>query len=184
MGKKICVYLNMTTVNAFNTLLREFIAELAESFPEHEKLQLALATLDGLVKALPSKPMQLFMDALGPHSGLIMARDDSLFEQDIDIGGSLDLKEIWNTEGLSQNTRDAIWQYISTLYLLGNTVQHIPSELLSSIETVAQNCASQIESGQLNMADMTSSLLQSMSGLMQQQQHQQNRKNNNKKRLT
>lgn len=146
--------------------MKEFVRELSATFPEHEALQVFDRGFDAFIALDPSKPLTVFMDALNPHGDLIMARDNALFEQEIDMGGYVDLHSIWKTENLSDTTRSAIWQYISTLFLLGTTVQNMPAELLSSIETMAQDCASKIENGELDVNDITSNLMKSMSGLM------------------
>ena len=42
---------------------------------------------------------------------------------------------------MSQGTKDAIWQYLQTLNVLGMTITSIPAEALSTIENVAAQCA-------------------------------------------
>lgn len=157
----------MSTVQAFNELMKNFLAELGATFPEQKSIQLYVAGFDTLVSANSRKPVELFMAALGPHADMVMARNPSLFDQPIDLGGSLDLKEIWSQEDLSDTSRDALWQYIHTLFLLGSTIQHMPADMLQSIEAVAKDCASKIESGQqMDMSTMAAAMMQSMSTMM------------------
>ena len=141
-------------------MMREFIGELKATFPEQQELALFVLGYDHLIAMNPRKPLTLFMDAMSPHAQLIMARDDALFSQPLDMG--VDLHALWNTEDLSAATRDAIWQYISTLFLLGTTITSLPTHLLENIESVAENCASKIQSGDMNMND----LMRSMSSMM------------------
>ena len=159
----------MSSLEAFNTLMRNFITELSETFPEFQELSLFAAGFDAFVAMDPSKPLETFMDAMGPHANLIMSRDVSLFEQDgISLGGTVNLKKMWKSQDLSDATRDAIWQYLTTLYILGNTINSMPPEILGTIESVAKNCAEKVENGELNMADIMPALMNSMGSILGQ----------------
>lgn len=159
----------MSSLEAFNTLLKNFIVELNETFPEFSELSMFVAGFDALVAINPSQPLTSFMETFGPHSSLIMARDVSLFEQeDVSLGGAVDLHKMWHSEDLSDATRDAIWQYLTTLFVLGSTIQTMPPEILKSIEAMAGDCATKVETGQMNMADLMPALMNSMGSLMGQ----------------
>ena len=45
----------------------------------------------------------------------------------------VNLEKHWGSA--SENTKNAIWQYIQTLYMLGTTISSIPEDTLSMIET-------------------------------------------------
>ncbi len=55
------------------------------------------------------------------------------------------MKSYWSK--LSPNTKEATWQYLQTLYMLGTTIISIPAETLSMIEGLAKDCADKLESG-------------------------------------
>lgn len=157
----------MSTVQAFNELLKNFLSEMAETFPEQKSIGVFVEGFDSLVKANARKPVDLFMQALTPHTDFVMARDPRLFEQPIELGGSVNLQAIWQQEDLSDASKDAIWQYIHTLFLLGSTIQHMPQEMLQSIEAVAKDCASKVQVGdQLDMSSMAAAMMRSMSTMM------------------
>ena len=63
---------------------------------------------------------------------------NSSFIKELNIG-------IYWTDELSQNTKDAVWQYLQTLYILGTTITMIPQETLNSIETIASDCANKMQ---------------------------------------
>lgn len=156
----------MSTLEAFNTLMRNFVTELSETFPEFKELQVFAGGFDALVALTPGKPLELFMETMGPHAALIMAKDPALFDKDdLNLSG-VDLKAMWHSPDLSQSTRDAIWQYFSTLYVLGSTIQSMPPEILGTIENVAHDCANKVETGELNMADLMPALMNSMSSII------------------
>ena len=58
----------------------------------------------------------------------------------------MNIKKHWTPE-LSSNTKDAIWQYLQTLYMLGTTITAFPADTLNMIESVANNMAQQISEG-------------------------------------
>jgi len=53
---------------------------------------------------------------------------------------------------MSSNTKDATWQYLQTLYMLGTTITSMPPEQMAQIEALAQTVASKLqdEGGELN----------------------------------
>lgn len=147
----------MTTVQAFNTMMKNFVEELADVFPEEREIRVFLDGFDGFVTLNPRAPMDMFVDAITPHSALVMAKDPALFDR-LQFPGGIDFKRLWATD-LSDNTRAAIWQYINLLYVLGTTVRSMPPEMLQGIESVAQSCASQLESGQLDLSSLGGMLM-------------------------
>lgn len=148
-----------TSVQSFNTLMKQFLQELALTFPDHQEICLFQSMFDDLVKTNHKKPAELFMNALQPYSDLVMQKNDHLFDQPISLGNKIDLAELWNTQGLSQGSKDAIWKYLHTLFLLGSTVCSLPPELLNTIDTLAKTCADNIKSGNADLSTVTKSLL-------------------------
>lgn len=147
----------MSTVQAFNTMLKNFLEELAQVFPEETQIRLFLDGFDALTTLTPRGPLDMFVEALSPHAGLAMAKDPALFEK-LQFPGGIDFKKLWQSD-VSDNTREAIWQYINLLFLLGTTVRSMPPEMLESIETVAKNCADQVQNGQLDFSSLGSMLM-------------------------
>lgn len=146
-----------TTVAAFNNMLTGFLDELADVFPDQPDVARFRDGLPGLVAANARKPLELFMDAVAPHQARLMAKDASVFGE-LSLAG-IDLGRLWATEDLSDNTRDAIWQYLHMLFVLGSTVLAVPPELLSGIESVAHSCADKIQAGDLDLSAVTQMLL-------------------------
>jgi hypothetical protein len=159
----------MSSIDAFNTLMKNFVTELNETFPEFTELSIFAAGFDAFVAMDPARSLKAFMDAFGPYSNLIMNRDETLFEQeDISLGGTINLQKLWRSSDISDATRDAIWQYLMTLYVLGSTITSMPPEILQSIEAMAGDCATKVETGQMSMGDLMPALMSSMGSLMGQ----------------
>lgn len=147
----------MSTVQAFNTMLKNFLEELADVYPEETQIRLFLDGFDALVALNPSGPLEMFVDSLSPHADLAMAKNPELFKK-LQFPGGIDFDKLWSAD-VSDNTRDAIWQYINLLLLLGTTVRSMPPEMLQGIEAVAQNCASQLEAGQMDFSALGNMLM-------------------------
>ena len=64
----------------------------------------------------------------------------------MDFLKDVNIQSHWDT--CSENTKNAIWQYVQTLYMLGTTIKSIPAETLSVIENVAKECADKLGSGE------------------------------------
>ena len=137
----------MASIKAFNELMDRFILELKETFPEEPMIKKWYNTIDLMKGSNTSGMMELFMANVSPYSQQLMAKDDTFFTAEtntIKFVEDLNLRKLW-TPDLSSNTKDAIWQYIQTLFMMGTTVQAVPPEMLKSIETMAEQCASQLE---------------------------------------
>lgn len=148
-----------TTVQSFNAMLKNFIHELTLTFPEDQTIAMYYDGFDTLVKANARKPLELFMNALSPHAQYIMTKDPALFAQPLSLGADLDLKAIWEHPDLSQSSKDAIWQYLQSLFLLATTVSALPPDMLNAIENLAQECAGKIQNGETDFASVTQMLM-------------------------
>lgn len=151
----------MTTLAAFNNMLKAFLEELADVFPEQQDVATFLAGFDTFVALSPRKPMDTLMAALTPHAQLLMTKDAALFAS-LQFPG-LDFNAMWSSEGVTDNTREAIWQYLHSLFLLGTTMQQLPPELLQSIESVAHECAEKMQGQDVDFGTMANALM-GMSG--------------------
>jgi hypothetical protein len=105
------------------------------------------------------------MDEIGPYASCIMNKDEAFFmDTEKTLPSVLDemhMRDHWTPE-LSQITKDAIWQYLQTLYMLGTTIVSIPADTLNMIESVAKQCADTMQGG--GGLD-EKALMSSMSGL-------------------
>jgi hypothetical protein len=148
-----------TSIQSFNAMLKSFLQQLAETFPEEKDIAVFSSMFDDLVRTNVKKPLDLFMDTLSPYADMVMQKNDALFEQPLKLGGSLDLSKIWNTPDLSDSSKAAIWGHIHTLFLLGSTVRSLPPGLLESIDSLAQSCATKIKNGDADFSQVTKELL-------------------------
>ena len=155
----------MSTITAFNEMMTQFIDELVSTFPEEKDLKKGKATFDIMKTANPRAVVDFFMNAVGPHSAKLMAKDDSLFTEKVDFLGGIDIHKLW-TDDLSANTKGAIWQYLQTLNILGTTMTAIPKETLSAIEGIAEQMSKSGVDPSSALGGLDMSALQSIMGGM------------------
>jgi len=88
------------------------------------------------------------MTGVTPYASKISAKDETFLLneiENIDFLKELDIKRYW--EKMSANTKNATWQYLQTLYMLGTTITSLPDDTLSQIEKIAKGVADQMQDG-------------------------------------
>ena len=159
--------LYMTSVTAFNDMMGQFLMELHKTFPEEKGLKKYIAAFELMRSTNGKIIVDGFMENVTPHVDKINSKDESFFldhAENIEFLKDINLKGCWPKA--SPGTKDAIWQYLQTLYMLGTTITAIPADTLSMIETVAKQCADKLsnEDGELEIDE--TKLMQSMQGLL------------------
>ena len=137
------------TVVAFNEMLGSFLEELCLVFPDEPDLQSYKSGFDLMKMADPKAPLNLFMDNIKEHQSHVMSKDEAYFFGDDapqTVIKDLGIDKHWK-QTLSQENKDAIWQYLQTLTILGTTISSVPPELLKSIESIAESCTQQQQQG-------------------------------------
>ena len=133
-----------TSVKAWVAMCDEFLTELTVTFPERKKLKRTKAKFDLMKRTTPSMCLDEFMELVAPYKEQIMSKDESVVTSE----GlrEYSLHKIW-TPDLSQGTKDAIWQHLQSLLMLGSTIKNIPSDFMETLENVAQSQAENIKDG-------------------------------------
>ena len=159
----------MSTVSAFNDMMEQFLNELVLTFPEEKAIMGYQAKFDLVRRANPRGVLDSFMQGVSPFANMVMQKDEEFFKthlSEIPILEEMNMGVCWNDD-LSQSTKDAMWQYIQTLYILGTTISMFPPETLSMIETAAEKCACEMgtNGGQIDQNALSGMLTQMMSGM-------------------
>lgn len=160
----------MASVTAFNDMMSQFLVELHKTFPEEKGIKKMLTSFDVLKSTNPRMVVDSFMNGVSPYASQISAKDDKFLLEEckkIDFLKDLDLASYWKR--MSANTRDATWQYLQTLYMLGTTITALPPEQMAQIEALAQGVAAKMqdEGGELNedaLMKMMGSMLGGLGG--------------------
>ena len=138
----------MASVSAFNDMMGQFLVELHKTLPEEKGIKKMLTSFDVLKTTNPRLVVDGFMSGVTPYAGHISDKSEQFILKEIehiDFLKELDVKSYWSK--LSPNTKEATWQYLQTLYMLGTTIISIPAETLSMIEGLAKDCADKLENG-------------------------------------
>lgn len=142
--------------DTFNALALEFVKELSEVFPENSTLTECVKNFDTIVSEDPKKPMDFLVKIVGDKAAAINSKDETVFD-DIAIPGMV-VKEMWNST--SDNTKEAIWQYLSTLHMLASTLGNTSGELMSGIENMAMEFANKMATGNMDVPTMLNEVMQ------------------------
>ena len=158
----------MTSVTAFNDMMGQFLTELHSAFPEEKGLKKYMAAFELMRGANGRMIVEGFMANITPHVEKINARDETFFLQQagtIDFLKELNIKSYWTR--MSTGTKDATWQYLQTLYMLGTTITSIPADTLNLIEGIAKDCAEKMETegGELDQAALMKMMGSMLGGL-------------------
>ena len=141
--------------DTFNALALEFVKELSEVFPENTTLTECVKNFDTIVSEDPKKPMDFLVKNVGDKAEAINSKDETVFD-DVDIPGMM-IKDMWNAT--SENTKEAIWQYLSTLNMLASTLGNTSGELMSGIENMAMEFANKMAQGNLDVPTMLNEVM-------------------------
>lgn len=107
----------------FNKLATNFLGSMIVMFPNEMKLKTYLNKFEILKTLNSRKPVEMFMESMIPFGSQIISRDEDFFKKDEyinnaeNISGKIGLVDHW--ESLDSETKDKIWTYINSLYILG-----------------------------------------------------------------
>lgn len=145
----------MTTIKAFDEMMGQFTSELSSVFPdESPKPHLTCAE---------------FMKDIGPWITQMTTRDDAFFCEENAVAKHFNLHVIWKRPDCSDTTKQAIWQYFSSLYMIATTLSMFPPETLAMIESAAEKCAKNMKvgpSGQIDEASLMSGVNSMLSQML------------------
>lgn len=134
----------------FASLALEFVKEISEVFPEE-------AIFSECVKNFSSyNPKKFLIDTIGDHQALIISKDNKLFDL-VKIQG-LNIKALWSS--VSDTTKESIWAYLSTLIMLATALDNTPKELMTGIESLAQEFSEKMQHGELNMETLFTDVME------------------------
>ena len=156
----------MTTVNAFNDMMEQFINELVKTFPEEPAIKNYQESFEMARMANGRLPLTTFMSNIGPYVSQMQNKDESFFREhanEIEFLRDTNMKVHWN-DSLSENTKNAIWQYLQSLYMLGMMISAIPPETMSMIESMAEQLEGKIKTDGIDEDALMKSMMSLMGG--------------------
>jgi hypothetical protein len=155
----------MASVSAFNDMMSQFLVELHKTFPDEKGIKKMLTSFDMLKSTNPRLVVDGFMNGVTPYAAKISAKDETFLldeVENIEFLKELDIKRYWSK--MTPNTKNATWQYLQTLYMLGTTITALPDDTLSQIEKIAKGVADQMQDGDGQLDQ--EALMKMMSGML------------------
>jgi hypothetical protein len=95
-------------------LFQSFIKDITNVFPEYEKRlnKYYQTTLDS--ESIDDPKLKEFLENVNEISSEIINKDISVFDEDPIILQNVSFKLLWNSEGLSDQSKNSIWKYLQT----------------------------------------------------------------------
>ena len=111
-----------TNIEYFNYTLKLFVNDLIKIKPEYqETLKDYYGELLSMEVCNDDKHIKRFMRKTTDLKALISTKDDKLFEESVILLKNIDFHELWNS-GIDDDVKGKIWEYLQTLYVLGETI--------------------------------------------------------------
>lgn len=115
--------MSKTNIEYFNYTLKLFIKDIIKIKPDYkETLEEYYNELLELENCNDDKYIKRFMRKTGEYKKLISEKSDDLFSESILLLKNVDFHELWYSEGMTNEYKETIWEYIQTLYVLGETI--------------------------------------------------------------
>lgn len=160
------VNIAQSVTDSFVDMMYQFLDALQEVFPECLRirgykvaLQVELARNanhpEGLAE-FKRRAISAYHESMAPYYARCLERDDSLIHEPIDLMTNIGLPDKW-TPDLHPDTKAAIWEYILKMNEFSNVFSmysRVPANMMTSIESVAHNIASQITAGEARLNDL------------------------------
>jgi hypothetical protein len=146
-------------------MMSQFLVELHKTFPDEKGIKKMLTSFDMLKSTNPRLVVDGFMNGVTPYAAKISAKDETFLldeVENIEFLKELDIKRYWSK--MTPNTKNATWQYLQTLYMLGTTITALPDDTLSQIEKIAKGVADQMQDGDGQFDQ--EALMKMMSGML------------------
>lgn len=128
-------------IEEFNKTLDEFINKMILQFPQENKLKSYYSAYKVTKMYDKTMPIKVFMGGCLEFSDQIKRRDSEFFEKRdsfIDklktassFTDDIGLKNYWYS--LTENSKNAIWDYIQTLYIMGEMYINKDSTIVNNI---------------------------------------------------
>lgn len=120
----------------FNTILLQFLSELDRLFPDSKASNYHTAIKMSLIVD-KSAWIKHFIDGTKDHDMQIMTKDEKYFlEQELEFADRLELKKYYQAS--NDATKDSMWQYMQTLFLLSCSYNNYKPEFLKTVYNVAK----------------------------------------------
>lgn len=134
-------------VDDFNKILDEFIQKLIDQFPQESKLKNYYSVFKLSKMYDKTVPIKIFMGGCITFKVQIKSRDSNFFvnrKQFVEgiancssFSNDIGLVNYWHS--MTEDTKNSIWEYIQTLFVLGEMYINNDTTLISQINEIYTN---------------------------------------------
>ena len=129
--------MTQTNIEYFNSTLKLFINNILKIYPEYkETLDEYYGELLELDNCNDDKYIKRFMRKFSDNKELISAKNNDLFNDTICFLKNIDFKEIWENEKTDESIKKTIWDYLQTLFVIGDTIISDTDRIKSLVESL------------------------------------------------
>jgi hypothetical protein len=129
--------MTQTNIEYFNSTLKLFINNIIKIYPEYkETLDEYYVELLELDNCNDDKYVKRFMRKFADNKELISAKNNDLFNDTICFLKNIDFKEIWENEKTDESIKKTIWDYLQTLFVIGDTIISDTDRIKSLVESL------------------------------------------------
>jgi len=154
------------SISAFNRTLKMCLRTLNDVFPKNPHVKELRKAYTRLKSNESEGPLQAFIAEASKHAEAIRSRDlDYFLQKETD----LELPENIKPSLVSRETPDVqnkVWDFVNTLLMLSQTINAMPPGVLNNIESMAQECAAELEASKGNNVEMMSKMMSMTSRMM------------------
>lgn len=151
-----------TYIEKFNFYFRTFLNEIVTIIPEFketiDKNYAEVLENDNLSSDNYAKE---YMTSIEKYHSEIANKNDKLFkgEESVLILKELDFRELWSKD-LSDNTRENVWKYLQTLYVLGRKIITDDEDVSKMLDELNNSDKESMAKHQKEMMDMINNMSQ------------------------
>ena len=149
-----------TYLEKFNFYLHTFLKEITTIIPEFsDNLTENYGDILENSSLNDDKYVKEYMTAIEKYHSEIASKNDKLFkgEKSVFILRNIDFRELWSKD-LSDNTRENVWKYLQTLYVLGRKIVADDEDVTRMLDELNNSDREALEKHQREMMDMINNM--------------------------
>ena len=132
--------MTQTNIEYFNSTLKLFINDIIKIYPEYnESLNEYYGDLIKIDSCNDDKYVKRFMRKFVVHKELISNKNNDLFNESVCFLKNVDFKEVWENKITVESIKKTIWDYLQTLFVIGDTIISDTDRIKSLVETLKKN---------------------------------------------
>ena len=124
-----------TNIEYFNYTMKLFINDIIKIKSQYKDvLETYYKELLESEECNEDKYIKRFMKKTEDYKSLISERNETLFDNSILLFKNVDFCELWKSEEITNSHKETIWEYIQTLYVLGETILSDSDKIKNLVE--------------------------------------------------